>query len=402
MPGNKKGGNQNNKQNQKGGDDFKFEFGGNGKPELNKETQAAIMPVLQQRLDKLIGVDSGYLDTLPQSVQKRIKALKKLQSDHDALEEQFRKEMEAIEKKYDGLKHPLYSRRSEIVNGKSEPTAEELAGAEDAKKDEAKTESKEDDIKGIPEFWLTALKHHPDVEQMIQPHDEPILKHLTDIKVSFPDKECAETFCLTFEFSANEYFKNSVLTKTFNMESVPEGTTLKDIVSSEIEWKEGKNVTVKKVQKRQGGGGGKRGGRGGRGGKGGNAGKVVTVEEDVESFFHFFDNIDLEEFDDPEAAEDMLESDFDLGTLFQSEIIAEAVKWFTGEAAIEGMGDDDEDDEDDDDEDEDDQGDVPAIKGKGRKSVAEQLNEDYKSDEDAEYDPKTDPNAAQQPECKQQ
>lgn len=40
-----------------------------------------------------------------------------------------------------------------------------------------------DRIKGIPDFWLTILKNTSLISDMIQPHDEPILSHLTDVKV---------------------------------------------------------------------------------------------------------------------------------------------------------------------------------------------------------------------------
>lgn len=39
------------------------------------------------------------------------------------------------------------------------------------------------DFKGIPNFWLTILKNTSLISDMIQPHDERILSHLTDIKV---------------------------------------------------------------------------------------------------------------------------------------------------------------------------------------------------------------------------
>ena len=42
-----------------------------------------------------------------------------------------------------------------------------------------------EDIKGIPEFWLTILKNVPLFQEMVQEHDEPILAALQDIKVNF-------------------------------------------------------------------------------------------------------------------------------------------------------------------------------------------------------------------------
>lgn len=36
---------------------------------------------------------------------------------------------------------------------------------------------------GIPEFWLTIFKNVGILAEMVQEHDEPILKHLIDVKV---------------------------------------------------------------------------------------------------------------------------------------------------------------------------------------------------------------------------
>lgn len=91
---------------------------------------------------------------------------------------------------------------------------------------------------------------------MLQDHDEPILKHLEDIKVKFSDpgqpmvsgnhwsEDVAsplvviltlflsppllllllfpQSFTLEFQFSANDFFTNTVLTKTYKMRSEPD------------------------------------------------------------------------------------------------------------------------------------------------------------------------------------
>ena len=42
-----------------------------------------------------------------------------------------------------------------------------------------------ENVSGVPEFWLTIFKNVDMLSDMIQEHDEPILKHLQDIKVKF-------------------------------------------------------------------------------------------------------------------------------------------------------------------------------------------------------------------------
>ena len=41
------------------------------------------------------------------------------------------------------------------------------------------------DIKGVQGFWLTAFKNVELLASMIQEHDEPILEHLSNVKVDF-------------------------------------------------------------------------------------------------------------------------------------------------------------------------------------------------------------------------
>ena len=40
-------------------------------------------------------------------------------------------------------------------------------------------------VSGIPCFWLTVFRNVPLLSSMIQDHDEPLFKHLEDIKVVF-------------------------------------------------------------------------------------------------------------------------------------------------------------------------------------------------------------------------
>lgn len=72
-----------------------------------------------------------------------------------------------------------------------------------------------DDVKGIPEFWLTIFKNVSLLQEMVEDHDIPILKHLEDVKVILNQNPMG--FVLKFYFSPNEYFQNSVLTKEYEM-----------------------------------------------------------------------------------------------------------------------------------------------------------------------------------------
>ena len=45
----------------------------------------------------------------------------------------------------------------------------------------------EENVDGVPEFWLTIFKNVDMLSDMVQEHDEPILSSLQDIKVNFQE-----------------------------------------------------------------------------------------------------------------------------------------------------------------------------------------------------------------------
>lgn len=66
---------------------------------------------------------------------------------------------------------PLYERRKAIVTGAIEPTADEVSAGEAVDEDEdggaTIGEVDEDDkTKGIPDFWLTALRNHVGISEL--------------------------------------------------------------------------------------------------------------------------------------------------------------------------------------------------------------------------------------------
>src|SRR5947207_13192301 len=98
--------------------------------------------MIEGRLGTLIGRSSGYIESLPLPVKKRITGLKGLQSEYSKLELKFQEEILELEKKYVEKYRPLYNRRAEIVNGLTEPTPEEMeAGVTAEQEDEDETMS---------------------------------------------------------------------------------------------------------------------------------------------------------------------------------------------------------------------------------------------------------------------
>lgn len=333
----------------------------------------ALMSMLQGKLGNLVG------EPLPAAVQRRINGLKYLQSKHTELEGKFQEEVLALEKKYLELYRPYYNKRAEVVAGKYEPTEEEVAigakvdeDSEDEQEPAAEKieEDKEDEesVSGIPEFWLTALKTHPQIGETISDEDCDALKHLVDIRMTYLEKP---GFRIEFEFSENDYFTDKVLTKTYHyQDNVSGGDYVYDFAEGcKINWKEGKDLTVTVETKKQRH-------------KGTNKTRVVKRTVPAETFFNFFNppTIPDEEAElDEEEAEGLdakLEADYEMGEEFKEKIIPHAVDFFTGKA-LDYEDYDDEDDfeddfltdedneseDDDDEDDEDDDDDAQPAKG---------------------------------------
>ncbi|KAK3220242.1 hypothetical protein Dsin_014212, partial [Dipteronia sinensis] len=122
--------------------------------------------------------------------------------------------------------------------------------------------------KGVPNFWLTAMKFNEGLAKEISKRDEWALKYLQDIKWCRIDDP--KGFKLEFLFDPNPYFKNSVLTKIYPMSddfvAIPEKA-----IGTPIEWYPGKCLSQELVEREYG------------------LRSAKSMEtEDCESFFNFF------------------------------------------------------------------------------------------------------------------
>ncbi|KAG9352427.1 hypothetical protein JZ751_020841 [Albula glossodonta] len=311
------------------------------------------LAALQDRLDS-VSHTLSTIESLPKLVKRRVNALKQLQVRCAHIEAKFYEEVHELERKYAALYQPLFDKpvttlpmlsltRQDVVSGTVEPTDEECEWhsdreeeeelSEELKKKAAIEEKKEESVpeeepKGIPEFWLTIFRSVDMLSDLLQEHDEPILKHLQDIKVKFSDPDQPMSFTLEFHFEPNNFFKNTVLTKVYKMKSEPdpadpfsfEGPEIVDCEGCEIDWNKGKDVTVKTIKKKQ-----KHKGRG--------TVRTITKQVPNDSFFNFFNPIKVSS--DGELDEDSeftLATDFEIGHFFRERIVPRAVLYFTGEA----------------------------------------------------------------------
>lgn len=321
-------------------------------------------------------LDTDFVESLPMKVKYRVLALKKLQTRVANLESKFLREFHEIERKFAEMYQPLLEKRRQIINAIYEPTKEECeyksdyedyddeemydeeemygnedglvheymdegyeedyydyaiveeeddnnaaAAADDDDDDiEATGENNKEDAQGIPDFWLTVLKNVDTLTPLIKKYDEPILKLLTDIKVKLSDPGEPLSFTLEFHFKPNEYFKNELLTKTYVLKSrlayydphPYRGTAIEYCTGCEIDWNEGKNVTLKTIKKKQ---------------KHRIWGTIRTVTEDFpnDSFFNFFTPYGISS-NGKDGNDDFL-----LGHNLRTYIIPRSVLFFSGD-----------------------------------------------------------------------
>lgn len=130
-------------------------------------------------------------------------------------------------------------------------------------------------------------------------------------------------FDLVFTFEKNDYFTNETLKKSFVM---TKQNVIEKCEGTEIAWKDGKDVTKKKVKKKPK----KKGG------------KATTKIVEQESFFNFFKTIqmpdekELKEGKEPAAdAEEeekdvgeLMDADFDIGNEFKDQLIPLALEYY--------------------------------------------------------------------------
>lgn len=158
------------------------------------------------------------------------------------------------------LTKPLYERRHAIVTGSAPATNEEVAAgeAQSLKDDAEHTPLPADatsDPTGIPEFWLTALRNHVGLSEIITERDAAALKHLLDIQITYLGKEEEKPgFKLIFVFSPNDFFENETLVKTYvyQEEVGYSGDFVYDrAIGTTIKWKEEKDLTKEFEIKKQ-------------------------------------------------------------------------------------------------------------------------------------------------------
>jgi len=299
-----------------------------------------------------------------------LKELKALDGRCLEVEKRFQAQVEELRKKCFSEQAPIFAERAKV-----------LAAAPEGADGSCGTPA----LKG---FWLQALKHSEHFEDQIEEWDAPVLEYLSNITSSYLDADKPDKgFKLEFHFVENPYFSEKALWKEYHLgECLPWNgeTSVAEIKVCEIDWNDGKDVTVEVVKKKAKGGGAKK--------------KVKAKSEPRDSFFrHCFRHLkqgmpvpedmnlseamnladgDDEDEVDAQMMEYVMENDHEMGREIRDHIIPFAVRWYTGEAAPkrdldsddedgeDGDGDEDDEDEDGDGSEEEEEEEAPPAKGK--------------------------------------
>eukprot|EP01102_Stenamoeba_stenopodia_P006474 TRINITY_DN1774_c0_g1_i1.p1 TRINITY_DN1774_c0_g1~~TRINITY_DN1774_c0_g1_i1.p1 ORF type:complete len:357 (-),score=82.15 TRINITY_DN1774_c0_g1_i1:141-1211(-) len=297
---------------------------------------------------------------IPTNLNDCLTALRILHEEYMKLEDEMKREMRLVQKKYEQQYFAkLFDKRSALVNGQMEPhiviqaskegyapqilfhassssTASPISTTASTSTQSLSTkpvrmladEPKKDRNlqRGIPGFWLQALRRHEILRNAITPADALILMHLTDIRSE--TLEDGNSFKLEFHFSTNSFFENQVITKTYYISDDDYSEVFDNIEITPIKWKEDRPKVS--FQKR-------------------GASKAEADDDSTLSFFNFFTPIDMRTIE-PQEGHTMEESfeiymanDLELGSIIRDRIVSQALLWFTGEVL--GDDDDDEDDE---------------------------------------------------------
>uniref|UniRef100_A0A2P2K3F9 NAP1-related protein 2-like n=1 Tax=Rhizophora mucronata TaxID=61149 RepID=A0A2P2K3F9_RHIMU len=238
-----------------------------------------------------------------------IDKLQEVQEELEKINEEASDKVLEVEQKYNEMRRPVYVNRNEI-------------------------------IKSIPDFWLTAFLSHPALCDLLNEEDQKIFKHLESLDVE-DFKDVKSGYSVTFNFKENPYFEDRMLSKSFTFSD--DGTI--KISGTNIKWKEGMGAANGVNQDKKGN-------------------KRPLPEM---SFFSWFGEVEQK---------DILELQDDVAEIIKDDLWPNPLKYFNNEADEEdsdgdGDGDDDEEesndaDGDEKDEDDDDDNDDEDTNGKDK------------------------------------
>ncbi|KAJ4916143.1 NAP1-related protein 2 [Raphanus sativus] len=228
-------------------------------------------------------IEEENVEQIDEELVLSIEKLQEIQDDLEKINEKASDEVLEVEQKYNVIRKPVYDKRNEI-------------------------------IKAIPDFWLTAFLSHPALGELLTEEDQKVFKYLSSLDVE-DAKDVKSGYSITFHFNPNPYFEDEKLIKTFTF--LEEGST--KITATPIRWKEGKGLPNGVSQEK-------------------NGNKRALPEE---SFFTWFS--------DAQHKEDLdVEINDEVADVIKEDLWPNPLTYFNNEADEEDFDDGDDEDDDDD------------------------------------------------------
>jgi len=210
------------------------------------------------------------ISKMPEKIQARFKVLHMLSDERSRINDNFEKELKALEAKMELRRAPILEQRAKIIAGEVENFDEYLApfdaqvkevetivagiikAPEDDKKDEEEKHTPTDvshlkDVKGVPDFWSVAVQNNMLLQQVVRKNDKEAITFLSNVFAKKTEDPQAAYVELTFR--ENPYFSNTKLSYTVRLKE--DGEEPEAVEGCVIDWKENKNLTVKKIKKKQ-------------------------------------------------------------------------------------------------------------------------------------------------------
>jgi len=159
-------------------------------------------------------VDSDEKE-LEVETQKALEEIDSCQNEIDQLNEKASEEILKVEQKYNKLRKPFFQKRNDL-------------------------------IKKIPNFWVTAFVNHPQISAVLDEEEEECLHYLTTLEVEEFD-DIKSGYCIKFHFDENPFFKNDVLSKEFQLGTSGDPTS----TSTVIQWHDDMDLTKQGKEQQQ-------------------------------------------------------------------------------------------------------------------------------------------------------
>jgi len=154
---------------------------------------------------KVDDVDDGK--DYDQETQKALEEIDGCQNEIDQLNEKASEEILKVEQKYNKLRKPFFQKRNDL-------------------------------IKKIPNFWVTAFVNHPQISAILDEEEEECLHYLTKLEVEEFD-DIKSGYRIRFYFDENPFFENDILTKEFHLGTSGDPTS----TSTQVKWRENMDLT---------------------------------------------------------------------------------------------------------------------------------------------------------------